>query len=462
MDRIDEILFLYEDDTVEMADGGPITANKIPLKPANKNINKKGQPDTTMVKMAVGGVAKAIAKRFLGGKQAQLKGTEASRTFFKNRPVDKPTPTFEGPAGKAKVTNVKFKNPTQEKEYIKILEDRFKFPKGSKEAKKVATNPDIAKKFGITLNNVERVNKALINKLGLKYPTQTYKGREKIVRARDKIRKENIRKISSPAMEQKIKRNIKKVDPDALAKEVDLAHRASLKANANLGADYLTTSLGLDRKIVNQEIVRPIEQKLGTLYKNQKKLIQGLKPGKISKEKQKQIEKINIKISELSDRTKGTLQGVLVDEQTLKPYVYGKDYSKTLGMGLVDKPVKDLTQADLDIIKLNIPEQIKRAMQLDISPIPSFAGGGYLAGGLKKLGRKYKGSTLEALLENPKLVGSELGYEGLNELMNLLQGSGLFADGGIASLPGVKSGPPPESGPNPQGLENVKYYVTNT
>ena len=40
MDRIDEILFLYEDDTVEMADGGPITANKIPLKPANKNINK--------------------------------------------------------------------------------------------------------------------------------------------------------------------------------------------------------------------------------------------------------------------------------------------------------------------------------------------------------------------------------------------------------------------------------------
>ena len=88
--------------------------------------------------------------------------------------------------------------------------------------------------------------------------------------------------------------------------------------------------------------------------------------------------------------------------------------------------------------------------------------GGYLVGGLKKLGRKYKGSTLEAILENPKLVGTELGYEGLSEIMNLLQGSGLFADGGIASLPGVKSGPPPESGPNPQGLENLKYYVTNT
>ena len=28
-------------------------------------------------------------------------GTEASREYFKNRPVDKPTPTFEGGKGKA-------------------------------------------------------------------------------------------------------------------------------------------------------------------------------------------------------------------------------------------------------------------------------------------------------------------------------------------------------------------------
>ena len=74
--------------------------------------------------------------------------------------------------------------------------------------------------------------------------------------------------------------------------------------------------------------------------------------------------------------------------------------------------------------------------------------GGYLVGGLKDLGRKYKGSTLEAILENPKLVGTELGYEGLAEILRLIG----MKDGGIASLPGVKSGPPPESGPNSQGL----------
>jgi len=38
-----------------------------------------------------------------------------------------------------------------------------------------------------------------------------------------------------------------------------------------------------------------------------------------------------------------------------------------------------------------------------------------------------------------------------------------LAGGGIAGLSGgIDEGPPPESGPNPQGLENLKYYVTNT
>jgi len=303
--------------------------------------------------------------QFGGGADAQRMGTEASRVFFKNRAVDKPTPTFEGGTGKAKVTNAKFKNPTQEKEYIKILEDRFKFPKGSKEARKVASNADISKKFGISLNNVERVNKALINKLDLKYPTQTYEGYEKIQRDRDKIRKENIKKTSSTGVESKIKRDIKKVDPTALANDVDIAHRASLKANANMGSKYLVSSLGLDSKVVNQSIVKPIEQKLGTLYELQKKLIKGLEPGNISKEKQLQIEKLNKKISELADRTKGTLQGVLIDEKTLKPIIYGVDYSKTLGFGLVNKPVSELTQADRDLIKLNVGEQIKAAKKVN-------------------------------------------------------------------------------------------------
>ena len=57
-------------------------------------------------------------------------------------------------------------------------------------------------------------------------------------------------------------------------------------------------------------------------------------------------------------------------------------------------------------------------------------GRGYLVEGAKSLGKKYKGSTLQAILENPKLLGAELGHDGLMELFNLLPS--LFADGGRA------------------------------
>ena len=57
-------------------------------------------------------------------------------------------------------------------------------------------------------------------------------------------------------------------------------------------------------------------------------------------------------------------------------------------------------------------------------------GRGYLVEGAKSLGKKYKGSTLQAILENPKLLGAELGHDGIMELMRLLPS--LFADGGPA------------------------------
>tara|TARA_X000001382_G_scaffold38951_1_gene26029 strand:- start:1696 stop:3444 length:1749 start_codon:yes stop_codon:yes gene_type:complete len=297
--------------------------------------------------------------RGFGLKKVQKAGMEAAQAYFKNRPVEVPTPTFEGPPGKVKLTGVKFKNKAQEAEYIKLLKKRYEFPKGSKEAIKFLQNKDLAKKFNISIDSVERVNKILKNKFNLVYPVQTYEGKEQIQRERDKLRKEYQKKTSSYGQEQKIKRDIKKIDPTALAKEVDIAHRASLRANANLGAQYLVSSLGIDAKVVNQSLVKPIEQKLGTQYINMQKLIKGLTPGKVPKDIQKQIEKINLKISELADKTNGVLQGVLVDEKTLKPRVYGVDYSKVLGAGLVEGPVKELTQADRDLIKLNVGEQIK-------------------------------------------------------------------------------------------------------
>jgi len=74
-------------------------------------------------------------------------------------------------------------------------------------------------------------------------------------------------------------------------------------------------------------------------------------------------------------------------------------------------------------------------VNIDFNMRPGY-GRGYLVEGAKGLGKKYKGSTLEALLENPKVLGAEFGYEGISALMKLL---GLYQSGGsvregIASL----------------------------
>ena len=47
--------------------------------------------------------------------------------------------------------------------------------------------------------------------------------------------------------------------------------------------------------------------------------------------------------------------------------------------------------------------------------------------GMSGLGQKIKNSSLYKLLDNPKVLGTELGYEGIMETINLLQNSGLLA-----------------------------------
>ena len=64
-------------------------------------------------------------------------------------------------------------------------------------------------------------------------------------------------------------------------------------------------------------------------------------------------------------------------------------------------------------------------------------GRGYLAGGAKSLGKKYKGSTLQALLENPKLLGAELGHDGIASILSLFG----FSEGGRARVGMFLGGP---------------------
>jgi len=289
--------------------------------------------------------------------EARLEGRKKFTETFKAKQPDKIRPTrFEEG----------IKGPEKEiQNYLKDLKKRFKYPKtarayltGIKDGT-ILSNDALAKKYKITTADVAKINVVLTKKHNLKFPKQTYGEKADVMKELSEKRREDIKKTSAPIKERLIKEEVRRLGQ---SKNIDLAHRASLRANAALGADYLTTSLGIDRDIVNQQLVKPFETELRKLYKSQKELIKGLTPGKFPNEIQKQISQLNSQIMDMSTKTDGALQGVLMNEKTGRVgHIFGKDYSKVLGAGLVEGPVKGLTPEKIATIKAQLPEQIKLA-----------------------------------------------------------------------------------------------------
>ena len=133
---------------------------------------------------------------------------------------------------------------------------------------------------------------------------------------------------------------------------LEQAHRLSLNQVRKTGEMYNVMNLGLDfddPKFVqiNNEAVKTYENKLKQLYTEQNNLYKKASNLKnIPKELRKQIEFNNLKISSVVDLAGGRVQGLQLDEFTLKPKTYGKNYANVLGFGLYDKPVKELTDVD--------------------------------------------------------------------------------------------------------------------
>ena len=256
----------------------------------------------------------------------------------------------------------RFVNKSQENEYKKLLKEKYSVPKG----RSFISNEDITKKFLNTKNptknqidKIKLINAAIKKELNLEYPKQTYEGEALLKQQQRARRAKAIKDVSSPSKEAKI-RDLKKGSP------LDLAHRSSLTQNRNLGLKYLVSDLGFDPSKINQEIIIPTEQKLESLYKKQKFLVNKAQKFHLDKNKkipltlQKALEDINKQITDAAYRTEGRLNGIVVDEKTLKPGKVGIDYSKVPGIGLIEnKAVKDLTKADMDLIKLNAGSQIQ-------------------------------------------------------------------------------------------------------
>ena len=167
-----------------------------------------------------------------------------------------------------------------------------------------------------------------------------------------------IKEVSNNNIEDKLA-EFKKGQP------LEQAHRLSLEQVKKTGEMYNVMNLGLDFDDpefvqINNKSVKPFENKLKQLYKEQNQLYKKANNLKtIPKELRKQIELNNLKISTVVDLSGGRVQGLQLDEFTLKPKVTGVNYANVLGFGLYDKPVKQLTDIDRAEIALIMQGQIE-------------------------------------------------------------------------------------------------------
>jgi len=222
-------------------------------------------------------------------------------------------------------------------------------------------------KFKINFGNTAALQPGVVSNIpkkfiGVQYFT-TKKAAEKALAERKKLKlvgDEDLDPIKKKANKKKydlIKEvsdnNIERILADfKKGQPIEKAHRLSLEQVKKTGQLYNVMNLGLDFDTpefvqINNESVKPFENKLKQLYAEQNKFYKQAKDLEvIPQDIRKQIEFNNLKISTVVDLSGGRVQGLQLDEFTLKPKVTGVNYANVLGFGLYDKPVKELTDID--------------------------------------------------------------------------------------------------------------------
>ena len=157
-------------------------------------------------------------------------------------------------------------------------------------------------------------------------------------RRRDKLKEKSV-----PAYEKKIRGT----------KNAHLHHMMSKRFNVT------TRNLGYAPPRVNAELLPKVEGVLESLYKKRENLLKK-RPSDLIK----QLEDINVRgMNLVSDpKVKGYLNFKIMDSKTLKMSDYGVNLAKTIDpLDLLEgKAIKDLTQADKDLIELNRAAIMKR------------------------------------------------------------------------------------------------------
>ena len=190
---------------------------------------------------------------------------------------------------------------------------------------------------------------------------------------------------------------------------IDLAHRLSLGTSKRFNIQQKTGTIGLDRPVVNQVFMEYYQSKLNKVYNLQRDLIIN-KP----KDWRKKLETGNKLITSIVNDADNRLVGVMIDEKTLKPILFGDKLAAkyAIDQGLFDTEIKNLSSKDKEFIKKFLLEpQIMREVDtgLDVKNFRNINKDS-ITKWMNKTGRintELKNQTLKILEDNPQITKSQ-------------------------------------------------------
>ena len=253
---------------------------------------------------------------------------------------------------KTKVINVTFPSKEMEKKFIEKVKQHYKTPQGQGYLLK-----DFANDFPIGKAVAEKAISTYYKpKLKLNYA----KGKT-VDMSGTKFQAQKTGEASVPTVEEKIVKQKKKVSQDlgltrptksaqgttVQRSTIDFAHRISKDHAKALGLKFGTETTGFDSRLINQVIIRPVENQLEGLYAKQRKLLTQFKEGKAPKDYVKQMNDLNTQINKQVKLTNGRLIGVNINPNNNEVSFTGqKKKFKLSNLNLTFQQVKDLPQAE--------------------------------------------------------------------------------------------------------------------
>ena len=245
------------------------------------------------------------------------------------------------------------------------------------------------------------------------------------------LRKTSKEKFSSKVVEDELLKGKKTSTP---GKVLDLAHKLSLKTSRRFNIQQPTQSLALQKPFINQVIGRQYERKLDRLYDLQENLVKN-KPANYKRK----IENLNRIITSVVNDADGRVIGVLIDEKTLKPRMYGnvESFKDTIDQGFFNKNVKNMTKKEAELIVNNLYKDsvpLARGAGADISKLKNINIEELKASAVKD--PKYKTLTKKAIKELAKFPETTKAYGAVGTAMD----KEIYRKISVVGCPGLAKG----------------------